>query len=325
MDPLTQTLALLHPKGLAWKLAECAGDWAIRFPANGGVVFCLVAAGACQLQIAGMDERSLAEGDFVLLAGPPVWTLSDGAPVAPIDMQTARSVQPVQPEIGRATSPDAPRRIGTGRAGPVTRLLGGHFSFGDANASLLRPLLPAVVQVHSREATAGRLRAVLDLLGDEVASERAGRTLMLDRLLEIMLVEAIRHGALASGTSDVFDAGLLAGLADPQVAPALRAMHADVRRAWTVAQLADVAGSSRSVFAERFRSVVGLAPIDYLLQWRMALAKDALRAGRARLSEIAFACGYQSTSAFSTAFRRIVGRPPARYAAEMADASAARH
>ncbi len=306
MDPLTQTLALLHPRGLAWKLAECAGDWAIRFPANDGVVFCLVATGGCRLQVPGHDERRLNEGDFLLLTGPPVWTLSDGRPVAPIDLPTS---------IRRSGSEGIVRRVGTAGAGPVTRLLGGHFSFGDANAGLLRPLLPSVVQVHSPEATAGRLRAVLDLIGDEVASERAGRTLILDRLLEIMLVEAIRHGALAA---DASDGGLLAGLADPQVATALRAMHADVQRAWTVAQLADVAGSSRSVFAERFRSVVGLAPIDYLLQWRMALAKDALRAGRARLSEIAFACGYQSTSAFSTALSRIVGRPPARYAAEMA-------
>jgi len=107
---------------------------------------------------------------------------------------------------------------------------------------------------------------------------------------------------------------MLAGLRDPQIAPALRVLHADIRRPWTVADLAAAAGASRSVFAERFARVVGASPIDYLLHWRMALAKDGLRAGR-RLADVAFASGYNSASAFSTAFSRTVGCPPARYAA----------
>jgi AraC-like DNA-binding protein len=83
---------------------------------------------------------------------------------------------------------------------------------------------------------------------------------------------------------------------------------------WTIARLAAVAGMSRSVFAERFSRTVGRPPIDYLLRWRMAVAKDALRARDRRLAEIAFACGYESVSAFSTAFTRTVGCPPSRYA-----------
>ena len=128
-----------------------------------------------------------------------------------------------------------------------------------------------------------------------------------------MLVEAIRRG---SGHSGEARRRLLAGLADRQVAAALRALHADITRQWTVQQLADVAGSSRSAFAERFNRIVGMPPIDYLTHWRMALAKDALRSGAGRLSELAFACGYQSASAFSTTFSRVVGCSPARDAAE---------
>jgi AraC-like DNA-binding protein len=107
---------------------------------------------------------------------------------------------------------------------------------------------------------------------------------------------------------------LVAGLGNRHVAAALRAMHGDVRRCWTVAQLASVAGISRSVFADRFSRVVGMSPMHYLLHWRMALAKDALRAGTSPLAQVAFACGYQSVSAFSTAFSRIVGCSPAKYA-----------
>jgi AraC-like DNA-binding protein len=151
---------------------------------------------------------------------------------------------------------------------------------------------------------------VLDLIDEESAADRPGRDLVLARLLEVMLVEAIRHDA--AGVAEAGQ-GLVAGLRDPQIAQALRALHADIRRPWTVAALAEVAGVSRSVFAERFARVVGAPPIDYLLHWRMALAKDGLRAGR-RLAEVAFAIGYTSASAFSTAFSRTVGCPPGRYA-----------
>lgn len=90
-------------------------------------------------------------------------------------------------------------------------------------------------------------------------------------------------------------------------------MHGDVRRAWTVAELAASVAMSRAAFAERFSRTVGRAPIDYLLHWRMALAKDTLPSSEAPLSEIAERVGYRSASAFSTAFSRIVGHPPARY------------
>jgi len=90
-------------------------------------------------------------------------------------------------------------------------------------------------------------------------------------------------------------------------------MHVDVGKPWTVAELAALSAMSRSSFAERFNRVLGMAPIDYLLRWRMALAKDRLRHGGESLAEIATACGYQSASAFSVAFTRTVGRPPSTY------------
>jgi AraC-like DNA-binding protein len=172
--------------------------------------------------------------------------------------------------------------------------------------------MPPAIEIRSCEASAGRLREILHLIDDEAASDRPGRELIVTRLLEIMLVEAMRHGAHRGGG---VHPGLLAGLGDRYLATALRALHADIRRSWTVAQLASEAGMSRSVFAERFSRIVGMPPIDYVRQWRMALAKDALRFGTSRLAEVAFACGYESVSAFSTAFSRSVGCSPAKYAA----------
>ena len=110
------------------------------------------------------------------------------------------------------------------------------------------------------------------------------------------------------------DPGLLAGLADPRLAAALHALHDDPARSWTVASLAGAAGMSRSAFASHFNGVMGQPPLTYLVRWRMALAKHALRSPRANLADIAAACGYASTGAFSTAFSRTVGVPPSIYA-----------
>jgi AraC-like DNA-binding protein len=102
--------------------------------------------------------------------------------------------------------------------------------------------------------------------------------------------------------------------ADPALARALHEIHVDVARPWTVAELGRVAGMSRAVFAERFTRVVGLPPMQYLLEWRIAMAKDLLRRDRPPLAEVAERIGYQSASAFSTAFSRLAGCSPSEYA-----------
>jgi AraC-like DNA-binding protein len=296
LDPLAQTIALLRPRALLWKQLEASGDWAIRFPANDGVVFSLVTEGTCIFQVADRAPRILYPGDFLLLASPPDWTLGATATAVPVDYQTP--------------DPDRPAVLAAPGEGGPARVLGGRFGFDAANAALLDGLLPPLVEIGPADSGAPRLRGLLDLIGDEALSDRPGRSLVLDRLLEILLVEAIRQGA-----TDLVDRqGLLAGLSDPQMGAALRALHAEPQRSWTVADLAALAGMSRSVFAERFARRVGLAPIDYLMRWRMTLAKDALRSGDGRLAEVAAACGYQSVSAFSAAFSRTVGCSPSQYA-----------
>jgi len=299
MDPLTQILALLRPKALAWKPLEIAGDWAIRFPANTGVVFVFMIEGSADLARTGHPPMRLESGDYVLMVAPPVWTMRRGSARA-VDYLSFHG-RPA-PFTKPAARPSAPR----------TRLVGGYFALDDANAPLLAPLLPPIVELRGGEASAQRISDVLALLGGEAMAARPGRSLVLERLLEIMLVEAIRD---ETGAQAEARGGLLAGLADAQVAKALRALHSDIRRDWTVAALAAAARTSRSVLAERFRRIVGLSPIDYLRNWRMALAKDALRSGRADIADVAFDCGYRSVSAFSTAFARTIGCPPGKYAA----------
>ena len=127
-----------------------------------------------------------------------------------------------------------------------------------------------------------------------------------------MLIEALR----ATPGEDA-PPGLLRGLADARVAPAIRQMHGQLARAWTVAQLARTAALSRSAFFERFTRTVGLPPMEYVLSWRMAVAKDLLQRNELGLDEVAERVGYGSASTFSTAFSRHVGQPPSRYAASV--------
>ena len=185
------------------------------------------------------------------------------------------------------------------------RLLGGYFVFDSPDAALLVSLLPALVQVRGVE----RLSVLVSLVGDESIAHRSGRDLVLTRLVEVLLIEALR-----STSGEDAPPGLLRGLADAQLAPAIRHMHGQLARSWTVAQLGKTAALSRSAFFERFARTVGLTPMEYLLAWRMAIARDLLRRQDCGIAEVAERVGYGSASTFSTAFSRHVGQPPGRYA-----------
>ena len=138
---------------------------------------------------------------------------------------------------------------------------------------------------------------------------------ILTRLLEVLLIEALRSTAGTAASPS-----LVRGLADERLAIALRRMHEHPAKAWTVAQLAKEAALSRSAFFERFRRALGVAPMEYLLGWRMALAKNLLRHKDITVAEVADQVGYRSASTFSVAFTRHVGLPPSHYAREQAEA-----
>jgi transcriptional regulator GlxA family with amidase domain len=147
------------------------------------------------------------------------------------------------------------------------------------------------------------------LVAEESSEAGSGRDLVLTRLVEVLLIEALRTTAAEDAPP-----GLLRGLADARLAPAIRQMHDDVARPWTMTQLARASALSRSAFFDRFTRTVGIPPMGYLLTWRMALAKDLLRHGDMSILEVAQRVGYTSASTFSTAFKRHEGQPPSRYA-----------
>jgi AraC-like DNA-binding protein len=296
VDPLADIIALLRPRTVFSKGISGAGRWGVRYTAFGQPSFAAVLEGRCLLAVDGHDAVTLEAGDFVLLPATPGFTMSSFEPTKPVLVDA------------RAAASAAVAEVRHGRRGgrPDVRLLGGYFAFESPDAALLVSLLPALVHVRGVE----RLAALVKLVGEEAGQRRPGREPVLARLVELLLIESLR-----SKPDENAPPGLLRGMADARVASAMRHIHGDPARPWTVAHLAKKVALSRSAFFERFTRVVGLPPMEYVLAWRMALAKDLLRRDDSiGLAAVAERVGYGSASTFSTAFSRHVGQAPSRYA-----------
>jgi AraC-like DNA-binding protein len=286
---------LLRPHTAISKPISGRGRWGVRYTAHDAPGFTIILKGACWIAFEGEEPWKLNKGDFLLLPRTPAFTLSSHPGIAcelrdPMDVLARHGEQEGEPDF---------------------ESLGGTFHIEAANAPLLLALLPHMIQIPASEGRSARLGRVIDLIMDECDNDEPGKNMILQRMLEVLLVEALRWHGVAPGDDR---AGLLNGMRDPALARVLGAMHADVRADWTVASLARVAGQSRSAFAARFGAVLGCGPIEYLARWRMALAKDALLRGAKSLDRIAEEIGYESASAFSTAFRKRLGCPPGKFA-----------
>ena len=304
MDPLSDVIALLRPSTAISKPITGRGRWGVRYAAHNAPGFTIILKGECWISFDGQEPVNLQKGDFVLLPSTPAFTLSSHPNV---------ECQPRDPM-------DTPVRHGEQEGEADFELLGGAFRIEQVNAPLLLSLLPCVIHIPALEGRTGKLNSIIELIMDECGSEEPGKKMILQRMLEVLLIEALRWQGIAH---DEVRAGLLKGMQDPGLARVLRAIHADVRASWTVAGLAKVAGLSRSAFAARFGEVLGCGPIEYLARWRMALAKDALIRGANTLDRIADEIGYKSASAFSTAFRKRLGCSPGKFARSAAVAEAA--
>ena len=294
-DPLAQVVGLLQPSASFSKLVIAAGAWAVQRSDEGRLFYCVVLEGSCRLTFAGQEPITLERGDFVLVPAAYDFTTSSLDP-------PPHGIEPERVEISPGVF-----RLGSADEPPNVRMLVGHCAFASDDADLLVSLLPRLLHVRGE----GRLTTLVELLNEEWRGERPGRDVVVARLLEVLLIEALRSTAGPAAPP-----GLLRGLADDRLAVALRQMHDHPRQAWTVVELAKGAALSRSTFFERFRREVGVAPMAYLLGWRMALAKDLLRQRKAGLADVAEQVGYSSASTFSTAFARHVGMPPILYARE---------
>jgi transcriptional regulator, AraC family len=298
-DPLAEIVTLLRPRMAFSKIASGAGPWRLRKEGDGHLFYGAVVEGSCRLQVEGREALILRTNDFVLIPAAADFSLMSLHP----DAEKAALSEPTR-------LPSGEFRLGD-LEGPVNvRNLVGHCAFASPDAGLLVSLLPELVHVRD----ASRLATLVALVEEEARAGKPGQDMVLAHLLEVMLVEALRSVAGVGAPP-----GLLRGLANERLALAIRRMHEASGRGWSVAELAKEATLSRSAFFERFSREVGVAPMAYLLNWRMALAKDLLRRNGLGVAEVAEKLGYRSASSFSVAFTRHVGVPPARYAREVTE------
>ncbi len=296
IDPLSQVIALLKPRAVFSKVISGAGRWGVRYTQFGLPSFCALLEGSCLLSVDGAETLTLTAGDFVLLPTTPGFTMTSLEPGTPV---------PIDARKAAMDTSGSEIRHGARGGRPEVRMLGGYFEFDSPDSAMLVSLLPAVLHVRGSQ----KLPLLTQMVREESLDRRPGRELVLTRLVEVLLVEALR-----TTSGEEAPPGLLRGLADKRLAAAFRHMHGDPARGWTVEQLARKSALSRSAFFDRFSRAVGMPPMEYLLSWRMALAKQLLRRDELAIAEVAERVGYGSASTFSTAFSRHVGQPPGKFA-----------
>jgi AraC-like DNA-binding protein len=292
VDPLAEIVTLLQPAIRFSKLVEGAGSWKVHRTGLGGPFYCAVLEGSCRMVLDGQPPILLQANDFVLV--PAIHDLviesANASPKQTIAM-------PIEVGAGHF-------RLGVAADAADVRMRVGHCTFGSPDAGLLVSLLPQIVIARDEP----RLALLMQLVGEETRAQRPACELVLERLLEVLLIEALRCRG-----ETVYAPGLAQGLADNRVAAALRALHAHPERPWTVVELAAEASLSRSAFFARFSRTVGIPPMEYLLAWRMALARRLLCERELGVDQIADRVGYSSASTFTVAFARHAGVSPARY------------
>lgn len=306
MDPLSDILSLMRPRSAYTVGLAASGDWALAFAGFSGIKFNAVTSGRCWVIIEGAEPLLVEEGYcFLMNRGLPFRFASDPA------------VTPIEGSVVFDVAVDGVATIGTGED---FFLVGGRFDFAPEFSDLLFRSLPPVIHVRGTSDQASVLRWGLDQLATELSDRRPGGFLMSEHLAHIMLVQVLRLHLVEMGQAG---AGWFNALGDRQLSRVVGAIHSDPARPWTLQELARTAGMSRSSFAEKFRRLVGTPPMDYLTRWRMLVAGDRLRHTAQSVAAIAQSIGYESESAFSTAFKRVMACSPRQFRRPMAPGAAA--
>ena len=295
MDPLSDIVSFLRLRSYLVGGFEAGGDWSIGFDDHDAVKCYAVTAGACWIAVEGAGEPVfLQQGDcFMLPRGRPFQIASDLS--LPSDDWRRHFL---------GTQEGAVVKLNEGSGVTV---LGGHFALAGPQAEMLIGMLPPIV--HVRGGTDGEmLRWAFERMRQELTDLKPGGILIAQQLAAMIFIHALR--LYLNETKGI---GWLFALSDQRVGAAIKAIHREPSRRWTVETLASEAGMSRASFAAQFRQLVGECPIEYLTHWRMLLAGRSLEHGEP-IGTIAHALGYESESAFRTAFKRVTGNTPRHHA-----------
>jgi AraC-like DNA-binding protein len=292
-DPLSSVVALLKPRPEISKMVVAGGRWQVERTDMVSTFYAAIVEGRARLVVKGRQPVMLEAGDFIMVPALDSFTMTSEVPPQP---GAARLPLETGPGIFRLGPADSPVEM---------RALVGHCRFDAPDRALLLSLLPQMIHVSGHD----RLSALVPMIHDETRADRPARAMILERLLEVLMIEALR-----SSPGHERPPGLLRGLSDPGLGAALHRIHHATDSALTVTALAREAGMSRSAFFDRFRSALGCAPMEYVRAWRMAVARDLLLRGHLTNAEIAHRVGYGSASAFTLAFLRQEGIAPGLWA-----------
>jgi AraC-like DNA-binding protein len=297
MDPLSDVLSLLRVTGYMSGGFDASGDWSIQFPKHEGIKFHAVFSGQCWLSIEGLAEPvQIRAGDCFLLPSGRPFCVASNLSLTPIDFT---AIQSSKRDGG----------IISYNGGGEYFSIGGYFHLADNHASVLLGVLPPIVLIR-KEADKKVLHWCLERMRQELREPQPGGAIVAQQLATMVLVQVLRLH-LADGLKN--EANWLFALGDRQMAAAINAMHNDPAHRWTLQLLAEQSGMSRTIFTLKFRKTVGSSPMEYLTRWRMLLGANRLADSGESISEIALSLGYESESAFSTAFKRVIGCSPRQY------------
>jgi AraC-like DNA-binding protein len=300
-DVLTDVMEQVRLEGTVYFSAELRAPWGISIVRSGRAPFYAVTAGECELQVGRRGAvRRVGAGDFVLLPGaaPHVVRSGKDALVVPFDDWLQ-----AHPRDRRG----AARHAGPGAA---TRVTGGFFSVDPLRINPLFGALPPLIHLRGADPRVrASLAPTLRLVEREIAAGALGARTVLQRLADVLFIQAVRlHGDDSNAA-----AGWLRGLADPRVGRALALLHERHAEPWTLESLAREVGASRTLLAVRFRELVGEPPMAYLTRWRITRAANLLHGARRPLARVAEEVGYRSDTVFSKAFRRVTGYSPRQW------------
>lgn len=305
VDPFADLFRGVRAQGSLFGSTTLTAPWSLRFVDGAPLTLCTVLEGAGWIVPHGRTPEHLAPGETLVVRGPAPFDFVDevGTPAEPVECGEDCAT----PDQGGTVHRLGWHDPGPAGAGAATTLVVGAYPVRGEIGRRLLDALPDVLRV----APGGTAGAVRDLLAAEVAVDAPGQQVVLDRLLDWMLVCALREWFDRPGGEPP---AWYAAHRDPVVGHALRLLHAEPAAPWTVAALADRTGVSRATLAKRFTDLVGEPPLTYLTRWRMTLAADLLtERGTATIAEVARAVGYADAFGFSTAFTRVRGVNPSRF------------
>jgi AraC family transcriptional activator of mtrCDE len=306
----------LRVKGVVYFAQDFASPWAMRFRQTVHARFHVVLRGQCWIQIAG-QTLALKTNDLLLLRGDETHALGEGE------------------QAQAATAPDA-RDVGAMiRAGTLQqppgegscRLMSGHFEFDPQVRTLLMKSLPMTIKTRARTAANRDLvHALPGFIASEMRAKRPGASVIIERLVEIFLVQVLRTHfeaaqracAAPASAHSASGASLMAAFFDPRLNAGLNHMHTHCHEPLTLAQVANAAGMSRSAFAQRFKEFTGEMPMAHLAEWRLLRATQLLTDPTLSVAQVAAACGHRSNEGFSRAFKHRHGQSPTLWRAQVA-------